>query len=467
MSILSILNQISNISSTKTKLQILEDNKDNELFKQVCYLTYDKANINFYIKKIPEYNTLGEIGIYNLETCLNMLSKLYTRELTGNNAIEYLKDILINAIDIETEEVIKRIIKRDLKCGMGTTQVNKVWKDLIPKFPYQRISLFKDIKPNTINWENGVYSQLKEDSEFSNCEHSLDGEVNLYSRQGTPFPKDKFANIIKFVKDNLPKDNHYQGEMLVVRDNEVLLREVGNGILTSVTKGGDFADNEYPIYVIWDYIPLDKLHTKCKWLVPYSERYEYLKEVLRYDDIVSLVETRICYNINEVIQHLEEVLAKGLEGLVIKLPEAIWVDGDNPKMFKIKVEVVVSLRIKRMNPGEGKNSKTFGSINVVSEDELLEVNVSGFKDDKRLEIYNDWDNVVEGIMDVKGNKLQPPSKNNPKWSIFLPRYVDPKSLRPKFGFVEIRSDKDAADTLEEIKAQFESAILTIREMFNK
>lgn len=450
MSILNILNQISNVSSTKTKLQILENNKDNELLKQVCYLTYDKANINFYIKKIPEYTKIRNNEL-SFDSMLQ-LKYLSDRLVTGKDAIERLS-LLLSELDEDSAEVIKRIIKRDLRCGLGTTQINKVWKDLIPKYPYQRISLFKDIKPNTINWKNGVYSQLKEDSEFSNCEHSLDGEVNLYSRQGTPFPKDKFANIIKFVKDNLPKGNHYQGEMLVVRDNEVLLREVGNGILTSVTKGGNFADNEYPIYVIWDYIPLDKLHTKCKWLVPYSERYEYLKEVLRYDDIVSLVETRICYNINEVIEHLEGVLAKGLEGLVIKLPEAIWMDGDNPQMFKIKVEVIVSLRIKKMNPGQGKNVKTFGSINVVSEDELLEVNVSGFKDARRLEIYKDWDNAVECIMDVKGNKLQPPSKNNPKWSIFLPRYI------------EIRSDKDTADTLEEIQAQFESSILTIRDLF--
>jgi DNA ligase-1 len=460
MSILSILNQISNISSTKTKLQILEDNKDNELFKQVCYLTYDKANINFYIKKIPEYNTLGEIGIYNLETCLNMLSKLYTRELTGNNAIEYLKDILINAIDIETEEVIKRIIKRDLKCGMGTTQVNKVWKDLIPKFPYQRISLLSDMKPDSIDWKEGVYSQLKEDSMFANLKYFDKDNIELTSRTGSIFPIEKFSNIAIDAVVNLLDSTEYNGELQVERNGVILPREIGNGVLNSVLKGGHFADNEKPVYHIWDYIPLDKLHSKCKWNVPYKDRFSSLKELLvdnrvgRDEIDIKLVETRICYSIDEVIEHLQIVLSKGLEGLVIKLPNANWIDGTNKEMFKIKLEVIVDLKAIELNLGEGKNSSTFGSIKVVSSDGLLETNISGFTDEVRKYIYDNWETVKEEIFAVKANKLMIPTKNNSKYSLFLPRYIETRG-----------NDKDTADSLEEIINQFESAILTIKKLF--
>jgi len=456
MTILEILNQIENESSTNKKLEILKQHKDNELLKQVCYLTYNKL-ISFYIKKIPEYNTLPFTSVELDLNILSQLSKLYNRETTGNLAIEHLEFIL-STLDEDSAEVIKRIIKRDLRCNLGTTQINKVWKDLIPKFPYQRISLFKDIKPNTINWQNGVYSQLKEDSLFCNLNYDLEGNVFMYSRTGTDFPIDKFKDIVKEAKDFLMTGAQHHGELLVTRDGKILDREIGNGILNSVAKGGFFADNEKPVLHIWDFVPLSELKTKCKINTYYSDRYNRLKNCLdgtyTRPDSIKLVETRICYSIDEVIEHLEEVLSKGLEGLVIKLPEATWVDGDNPKMFKIKVETVIDMEAVELNPGQGKNRDTFGSIYLISSDGLVESNISGFTDSMRKYIYENWNTIRGKIFANKINKLLPPTKNNRKYTTFLPR------------FVEIREDKDIADSLEEIQAQYESSILTIKELFN-
>jgi hypothetical protein len=47
-----------------------------------------------------------------------------------------------------------------------------------------------------------------------------------------------------------------------------------------------------------------------------------------------------------------------------------------------------------------------------------------------------------------------PTKNNSKYSLFLPRYIETRG-----------NDKDTADSLEEIINQFESAILTIKKLF--
>ena len=268
MSILNILNQISNISSTKTKLQILEDNKDNELLKQVCYLTYN-PNINFYIKKIPEYSFIGIE--FTLEKAIELLGCLSSRKYTGKEGIDWLWEILRNTTE-EDAEVIRRIIKRDLRCNLGTTLINKVWGGLISKYPYQRISLFKDIKPNTIKWEDGVYSQLKEDSLFANLNYVDKDNIELTSRTGSIFPIEKFSNIVIDTVVNLVEGNQYHGELQVERDGLILPREIGNGVLNSVLKGGDFADNEKPVYHIWDWINLNILAPKCKFNKPYSER---------------------------------------------------------------------------------------------------------------------------------------------------------------------------------------------------
>src|SRR5574344_680088 len=53
--IISILQDISNTSSTNDKIQILKDNKDNELLKKVLYYTYaDNLQYGFSEKKLRE-----------------------------------------------------------------------------------------------------------------------------------------------------------------------------------------------------------------------------------------------------------------------------------------------------------------------------------------------------------------------------------------------------------------------------
>ena len=41
-------------------------------------------------------------------------------------------------VSSENAEVIKKIIQRDLRCGVSEATANKVWKGLIPEYPYMR-----------------------------------------------------------------------------------------------------------------------------------------------------------------------------------------------------------------------------------------------------------------------------------------------------------------------------------------
>ena len=56
------------------------------------------------------------------------------------------------------------------------------------------------------------------------------------------------------------------------------------------------------------------------------------------------------------------------------------------------------------------------------------------------------------------------SPSNPLCSLFLPRYIDPTGKEPGAAFVEERRDKVVADTLQEIRDQFESAIHRLENM---
>ena len=99
----------------------------------------------------------------------------------------------------------------------------------------------------------------------------------------------------------------------------------------------------------------------------------------------------------------------------------------------------------------------FGSLKCRTCDHLLEVNVSGFSDALRREI---WENIDEwtgngqggAIITVISNEILLPSQSNPLHSLFLPR------------FEERRHDKDKADSLQRVFEQFEAAIKKLEDI---
>lgn len=451
MSIYEILSTLADTSKTNAKIQILQDNKDNKELS----LVFERAlnpTVKYYIKKIPAYTKDSET--LTLAQGIQALSQLSERKLTGNAGIEHLQWIL-SRVSTDDASIIERIIKGDLRCGVNTATVNKIWKNLIPEFPYMRCSSLSSSKIKTWDYSNGIISQLKADGRFNNGNKSTDGEIELLSRSGIALPNEKFTGVVESMTKYFDNDTQTHGEFLVMRDGKILDREISNGIMTSVSKGGDFGPGEEAVYLVWDQIPLSDSKPGNKYLVKYKDRLENLKRQCAKipDDhkYIQIIETKIVYSIDEAIDHFEEMLRLGLEGTVLKHPDAIWEDTTSKFQVKLKLEVDdIDLEIVGFNDGNGKNKDLFGSILCRSGDGLLEVNYSGFKDNARKEIFENREQLIGTILTGKSNSIMKPKKEGGLYSLFLPR------------FKELRNDKLKADTLEEIQAKFESAINDIR-----
>jgi DNA ligase-1 len=449
MSILSIINELGADSSRLAKEAILKRELNNETFKKVLLAAYDPT-ISYYIKKIPPYKTsLGLADSESLEWALEQLHKFSSREISGNAASDFLKKILMS-LEADDAAVILLIIKRDLKCGINVSTINKVWPELIPEIPYMRCSGFKDL-PKDIDWAGGIISQVKADGSFVNFNYNHDGSVEMYTRGGSRYDTGSlnFGRIIAMVCRSVPKGFQIHGELLVEEiGTGVLPREVGNGILNSVLQGGDFELNQRPIMEVWDIIPIEyalKPGQKYKDET-YAQRVKKLFTYFIGVEEVRPIETKVVYSLREAMEHYQDCLSRGLEGTIIKLPKAIWTDSTSREQFKVKVEFEVELRIKGFTSGNGKNEATFGSVTMESEDGLLEVNVSGFTDKLRKEIHENRDKYMGGIATVRANAIMKPSKEGSKYSLFLPRWV------------EFRHDKQEADTLARIQEQYDSIV---------
>lgn len=447
-SVLSIIEELRSNNSRLFKEGVMEREVENRELKQAVYLTLN-STIQFYIRKIPTYTPSTPENAKSLLWGMDQLSELSSRTFTGHAGIAHLKNILSSLVE-EDAKVIEMIIASDLDCGVSTATANKTWPGLLPEFPYMRCSQFKDIKKAKIDWSQGVFSQIKSDGAFTSITHTLSGEVIIATRSGNIYENPHFHDIVNEIKMFTNPGWQFHGELLVEEEMKTLPRETGNGILTSVMKGGKFGFSEVPVFVCWDAVPTSHAVTDGVYEQPYFQRLSRVENLFKETICIQVTESRIVYSLEEALTHYEELINLGLEGSIIKLHDAIWEDGTSKSQFKIKVDFNVELRIVSLNPGNGKNAKTFGSVKCVSEDSLLEVNVSGMKDKVRMMIWEQRDTIIDGIMEVKSNCIMKPKKAGGKHSLFLPRHV------------EIRSDKTVADTLQRIFDQFESVVKSVK-----
>ena len=433
--IYNLLELIANSPKKTDKERLLKEYACDEL-QRVLKAAYD-PRINYYIKKVPSV-THGDDN-FN-EYVWMLLESLSSRRVTGNAALDLVAEAL-SQLNIESQELLSRIIKRDLRCGISASTINKVFKGLIQEYPYMQYSLLKKVKPDSLSWEDGVFVQLKMDGLYMSVDHHGETVVGL-TRQGSEMPEEPFAEIFNHIKTFLAPGYQYHGEVLVLKDGEVLPREIGNGIANSLLKGGSLPEGHTLQYVIWDMVELDVISGKNHCTVPYNLRFANL-ETYHYNDAVRLVKTIVIHSLKDAFKVYQKALASGQEGVMLKSSDLFWKDHKTTKGVKLKLEVDVDLEIVGYTEGKGKNASTFGSISMQTRDGLLKVDVSGMTDDLRLYVHLNRDKLLGTIATVCSNDV---TKTEPA-SLFLPRLV------------ELRTDKTVADSFEEVVAQFENAKL--------
>jgi hypothetical protein len=439
-SILQILEEIGSDTKRGHKIALIEKYKINNLFMRVVKLALDPY-INFYIRKIPEYTHNGDNG---LVWAINQLEKLSSRELTGNAGIEHLRYILSN-IAHKDAVVIERIIGKDLRCGMADGIVNAVVDRYIPTYPCLLARPYDEKNIKNITYP--AFSQLKADGLRANA-FVNENKVHLCGRSGREID---LLGALDEALINLGSKFDYpvvfDGEFVVVDDKENIIdRKTGNGIINKAIKG-TISEEEAKLirFQIWDAIPMHEFKKGQS-----TEDYEYRLEelILAVDSIVInstkrqpywVIPFKVVNNLEEAVQHFEQLLSQGHEGTILKNFCALWEDSRSKHLVKMKAERDCDLEIIGYNHGEGKYLGQVGSLICVSSDRKVEVAISGFSEDLRKEITDNIFGLIGKIVTVTYNERIKSSVRTNIDSLFLPR------------FQEFRSDKTVANSSQEIK----------------
>jgi len=488
MTISQILQELNLENGSNYKKQILEKHKDNELWLKVLYYAYN-PNFNYYQKKIPIYNT--DIN-YSTEQMFECLDKLKSREVTGKDAIDLLHSYL-TGLSKEDASVLELIIGRDIKSGINSTTINKIYKDLIPETPYCGCQSFNEKKVKELFKKDGkAISERKLDGRYVNV-LLLSDRVEMVSRSGKDtIIKGTFLEQLELFRNYINyEENVLTGELLMKGN---FTRSESNGIISKVinintylndnnvkkaNKAKDELLKEYNktfeqlqdlIYIgVWDIIPYED-YLNLEYSVSRIVRLEYLESLLRnYNEIkftkrliaITLVPYKIVHSYEEVIAHLKEELANGYEGTVIKGYYEIWQDGKKVCQFKLKVEFNCELRIvgfKEGNKGT-KLEDSLGSLICESEDGLITVNVGGQdeKEDSKKDFTKDyiWNNkneFINQVVEIKCNGLS--INKDGEYNFFYPNYI------------KMRFDKTNANTLNEI-IEIQDSKLKLDKVVNK
>lgn len=451
-----ILNEITATSGTNDKMAVLRKYELNSTLKTVLYLAHSKR-VKYYIKQIPEYTPCKDGIPADITWALGALEDIQNRTVTGGEAVAQLRYILTQ-LDEDDAKVIELIIGKSTKINLGTTNINKVFKGLIEKTPYQGAKSFSEKLARDIFKKFGyAYSDVKMDGRYANC--LIDnGEIEFESRQGEKTYIPMNSTLVKELSTF--GDGVLNGELTMVG----LDRYTSNGIIASIVdiegkreergevatnkklvafakKHGDYQENIDKIrYTVWDSITLNDYFNK-KSDTPYNERLDYLYKKTPILDCtrISIVERKKVYSYEEAMEHFQEMLLRGEEGTILKGPTATWKDGKPTWQVKMKLDMNIDLKIVGFEFGEKgtKNENVYSTINLETSCGTLKTNASGMKEVMMADITERSEELLGTIVEIRCSGLSQNSRGD--WSTLHP------------SVVELRDDKDTCDSLTSAK----------------
>jgi len=277
--------------------------------KPILEATYNRFK-QYYVtsSNLKKYKTL--ISTITYTDIYELLNELTTRKLTGHDAIGCVNRFIQD--NVEYEDIIYRIIDKDLKCRVGDTIINDVYPNCIPVF---------DVALAQSNYIDVAH---KIDVKEYYASHKLDGcrciitidnnrEVKFFSREGKPF--DTLNSLVDDVLSlqNL-KSVVLDGEICIVDENGA---EDFQGIMKLIKRKNFTIPN--PKFKLFDVLSYDDFYRKYS-AEPLSDRQEKAKHILKdyTGNKVELVEQIKVESVEHLATLINTAREKGWEGLILR-----------------------------------------------------------------------------------------------------------------------------------------------------
>ena len=398
---------------------------NNEFFEG-CRLALDPM-ITFGLKQIPEKMDEDGTGLH-WDSFTLALTGLVTRNVTGNTARTMIETMMKSATKQEWNGWYRRILIKDLRCGVSEKTVNKVVEK---KYADYAIPVFGcQLAHDSANHESKVAGkkliEVKLDGVRVITIVRSDGRVDMFSRNGKelanfPHIAEQISSVIKQKGSSKSMDVVLDGEIMSSSFQD-LMKQVHR---KDNVEAGDAVLHLFDVLTLADF-----------------EAGVYNKDQTTRSSMVKFwVETNqellpsVTYVANELVDldtelgqvRYKEINAKaiagGYEGIMLKDPLAPYECKRSVAWLKLKPFIEVSLEIKDVEEGTGRNVGRLGALVCSGTDDGKEIYVnvgSGFSDSDRDSFWSSRDTLLEQIVEVRADAVT--QNQDGTYSLRFPRF---------------------------------------------
>jgi len=380
------------------------------------------ALVTFGVKQVPEKAENEVLSAQGLawNVFKELAEKLQNRELTGHAA----RDAIELSMSVATAEQwngwYRRILIKDLRCGVSEKTVNKIVPGCVPVFTCQ---LAHDSAKHEKKMIGKKQIEIKLDGVrvLAVCKN---GKVETFSRNGKQFHN--FGHIIEeletVLKDNpAPYDLVLDGEVMSANFQD-LMKQVHR------KSGGNATD---AVLHLFDMCPLDKF-LEGGWDKPQSFRSQAVKawvdqhsSVLKHVQALDWEEVDLSTPEGEkrFVDLNKAAVDGGYEGVMIKDVDAPYECKRSHSWLKMKPFIEVSLEVKDVEEGTGRNVGKLGALVCEGLDDGRDIKVnvgSGFSDSDRDNFWNDRSTLIGNIVEVRADAIT--QNQDGTYSLRFPRF---------------------------------------------
>ena len=415
--------EADNSRLAKEAIIVREAEQDNIDFFNGVKLSLDSL-ITYGVKKVPEQKREGGNGL-RPETFVKVVEALANRQLTGNLASTAVLDLMSKASADEWNHWYRRILIKDLRCGVSEKTINTAVKKA-NKLEYEVPVFTCQLAHDSANHEKKVQGQrlveVKLDGVRVITVVHPNGKVDQYSRNG--------KELVNFetIKQQISKHAFTFGQPVVL-DGEVMSSSFQD-LMKQIHRKDDVSADDTVLH-LFDILSLQEFlqgrgqHRQIDRSVSLDAWYNEFKEHLPNVSVVGreLLDLDTEEGQTRFKDLNQQAIDGGYEGIMIKDPEAGYECKRSHSWLKMKPFIEVTLAVVDLEEGTGRNEGRLGAFICQGEDDgrIISVNCgSGFSDSDRDSFWRDRGEIVGRLVEVRADAIT--QNQDQTYSLRFPRF---------------------------------------------
>jgi len=378
------------------------------------------ALVTFGVKQVPMRSDVLTGQGLSWEVFKELADKLQQRELTGHAARDAIELAMSVATTEQWNDWYRRILIKDLRCGVSEKTVNKVVPGTVPVFT---CALAHDSLKHEKKMKGKKQIEIKLDG-VRVITIIRGNKVEMFSRNGKQFHN--FGHIIEELEAVVAE---YPVPYPLVLDGEVMSANFQDLMKQVHRKDGKQSTDA--VLHLFDTIPLGCFQNGV-WDKPQSFRSEITKHwVEEHKSVLQHVSALDWETVDldseegqtRFVELNKQAVDGGYEGVMIKDVDAPYECKRTHAWLKAKPFIEVTLEVKEVEEGTGRNEGRLGAFvcEGIDDGKDIRVNVgSGFTDVHRDDYWTHRSDIIGNLVEVRADAIT--QNQDGTYSLRFPRF---------------------------------------------